>query len=127
MRIDVHSHLMLPALEGKAGPYGPSCTVDDNGRIESRLGDVVSWQTSIDLQDKIARDPTRAREHAEEWLRQLSDPAVPLQEMDDKAIDMMGVTIPPLHYLYWADPSVGVPFARAQNEALAEYCQHDPS
>jgi aminocarboxymuconate-semialdehyde decarboxylase len=47
--------------------------------------------------------------------------------MDEKGIDMIGVTISPLFYLYAGEPDIATPFALAQNDALARYCAAAPS
>src|SRR3546814_3850010 len=38
-RIDIHAHVIPPAILGKAGPYGPAVWVDDEGIIIIRAGD----------------------------------------------------------------------------------------
>jgi aminocarboxymuconate-semialdehyde decarboxylase len=60
-------------------------------------------------------------------LHRLGDASVRLAEMDERGIDKMCVSASPLFYLYWAEPDVAVPFAQAQNDALAAYSQADPS
>jgi len=127
MRIDVHSHLMLKDIFGQAGHYGPSFVVDDAGQCRTSIGDVVSVTTTVEIQEAMKRDPTAGRELALQWREELSDPLLRLREMDEKFIDIMGVTTSPLLYLYWAEPEIGVHFARVQNEALAKYCAADPA
>jgi aminocarboxymuconate-semialdehyde decarboxylase len=86
----------------------------------------VSTTTTVEIQEAVRRDPAAAREIALKWRQQLSDPVLRLHEMDELGIDIMGVTTSPFYYLYWAEPEIGVPFARVQNEALAKYCSTDP-
>jgi len=114
MRIDVHSHVILPGMLGHAGRYGPEVKIAD-GKFVMRVGEHVSTVRVDDKTATMGHDPAGA-------LSFMNDAPTRLAEMDRLGIDMMGVTISPLFYLYWAEPEIGVPFSRALNDALAEYC-----
>lgn len=111
LRVDIHSHVLLEAVMGRAAEYGPELLKQDDGSVVLRVGDYR----------------TRARPGDEFLLnRRLWDADARLEDMDRLGIDVMGITISPLFYLYWAEPEIGVPFARIQNDALAEFCRHSP-
>lgn len=107
MRVNIHSHAIPPETLNKAGKYGPSLVDEPGGGWSLKVG---PYQSRGSLpQDK-----------------RFLDPMLRLKDMDSKRIDIMGVTISPLFYLYWAEPEIGIPFARVQNDALANWCKADP-
>jgi aminocarboxymuconate-semialdehyde decarboxylase len=117
MRIDVHSHVTPPGVMGKAGRYGPERWAE-GGRSYLRVGEHIST---------VKLDPDLVAKHGENadisLLSPMSmgTPQMRLAEMDAKGIDIIGVTIAPLFYFYWAEPEIGVPFAQLANDALAGY------
>jgi aminocarboxymuconate-semialdehyde decarboxylase len=127
MKIEVHAHLILSGLMGKAGPYGPEMQIDEQGRSLLRVGDVTTPTTTRELQEAVLKEPGRAREIGAEWQARVSDPALRIAEMDSIGVDITLVSISPLLYLYWAEPDIGAQFARAANEALAAYCAPYPN
>ena len=114
MRIDTHAHVILPETMMKAGKYGPEIVTHEGGRASLRVGPYES---------RVGGDRGMT---AEEFER-LGDPRVRLQQLDDLGIDMMGITISPLFYLYWAEDEICTPFASVQNDALSRYCAEDPA
>jgi aminocarboxymuconate-semialdehyde decarboxylase len=126
MKVEMHAHLMPQGIMGKAGKYGPEVIIGEDGYSNLRIGSITSRTTTRDLQAAVKANPDRARELVFEWRQRLSDPAVRIVEMDEKGIDAFVVSISPLLYLYWAEKSIGVPFSRAVNESLAEYCTAYP-
>lgn len=118
--IDIHSHVVLPETMNKAGKYGPSVTVRD-GHIIIQVGDNVS---RVRMDPEMAK---RAKDNPEVALQRVAGRVDQrIQEMDEAGLSMMGVTISPLFYLYWAEPEIAVPFASVQNDALAKYCAAYP-
>ena len=114
MRIDTHAHVILPETMTKAGKYGPEIVTHEGGRASLRVGPYES---------RVGGD----RGMTAEEFEKLGDPRVRLQQLDDLGIDMMGITISPLFYLYWAEDEICTPFAAVQNDALSRYCAADPA
>jgi len=113
-KTNIHAHVILPEVLGKAGRYGPAIEETDDGRAAMRVGPYVSRVA-------LGRGLTAGA------LHRMGDATVRLGEMDERGIDKMCVSASPLFYLYWAEPEIAVPFAQVQNDALAAYCQADPS
>src|SRR5687767_10283264 len=108
MKIDVHSHAVFTESFGKAGRFGPE-VVNDNGTWKFRVG---PYEAPLPAQkDGRARDPV-------EEMRSHFSPEAIVKKIDAKGVDMIGLTISPLLYLYWAEPDIGVPFARLQNDLM---------
>ena len=124
-RIDIHSHVIPPAILGKAGRYGPEILFQSDGSMviragEYRLkGDTVAGKQEAKLIGHNAQQ--------EKLVAALGDPLLRVTELDAKDIDVMGVTIPPLFYFYGIERDIAVEFTRAANEALADYCSAAPS
>jgi aminocarboxymuconate-semialdehyde decarboxylase len=106
MRIDMHGHVLPPETFGKAGKYGPRW-IEEGGTRNLEIG------------------PYRPRVYPAKSTRQRSveDPERRIQDMDEIGTDHMVLSISPLMYLYWAEPEIGVPFARLQNDALQRFCR----
>ncbi|GAA3581415.1 amidohydrolase family protein [Amycolatopsis ultiminotia] len=123
--VDIHSHLLLPALYGKAGELGPEIVHHDDGRASLRVGGRFTKIRSVDSieQERI----WGLRGAAERYLRSLTDPLTRVAEMDEKGIDILGVTNNPQMYFYGIDAGVARRFQSAANDALAEYCSAAPS
>lgn len=105
MKVDVHAHVLPHEIMGKAGPYGPERI--DNGM---RVGPYV------------ARGGTGLQSRAQ---ASIADPVKRIGDLDEMGVDHMIVTTSPLLYLYWAEADIAVPFAQAQNDALARYADED--
>jgi aminocarboxymuconate-semialdehyde decarboxylase len=99
---------------GKAGKYGPEIVNYPSGRASMRVGPYES---------RVGGDKGMNSSDFEK----LGDPRVRLQQLDELGIDVMGITISPLFYLYWAEDEIRTPFATVQNDALSKYCAEDPS
>jgi aminocarboxymuconate-semialdehyde decarboxylase len=122
IKVDMHSHVVPVETLGQAGPYGPELTADDDG-FRLRLGKAdIGGIKSRKLKKAMEQDGADPRD----WLARFSDPAIRLAAMDERGIDVMGVTISPYFYMYWIDPEINVPFAQKQNDALARYCREAP-
>ena len=112
LKVDIHSHVTSPDIIGKAGKYGPERTVDAEGRVTFRVGPYSSRSEPSKGLIPNLRGP---------------NPKARLEDMDEKGVDIMGVTVSPLCYMYWAEPEVGVPFASIVNDSLAKFCSEDPN
>ncbi len=113
MRIDTHAHILAPETMGQAGKYGPEIVTHAGGRASIRVGPYesrVGGDTGLTV----------------EGLARMGDPRVRLNKLDELGIDVMGITISPLFYLYWAEDEIRTPFASVQNVALSKYCAEDP-
>ncbi len=122
--VDIHSHVIPPAILGKAGRYGPFITFDDDGTMVIRVGDYALRGETV-AGNKAAETMDR-RQQQEKMVAALGDPHLRVAELDAKDIDVMGVTIPPLFYFYSIEPEIAIAFTRAANEALADYCDAAP-
>ena len=118
--VDIHSHVMLPQTFGKAGKYGPDVFVKD-GYMVIRVGEHDS-RVKLDAA-RLERGTTDPTSLLAEFAGS-SDARV--ARMDSDGLDIMGVTISPLFYMYWFDADIMVDFCRLQNDALAEYCAPHP-
>ncbi|HXG36586.1 MAG TPA: amidohydrolase family protein, partial [Dehalococcoidia bacterium] len=110
MKIDIHSHVIPPETIGKAGKYGPE-VVRGEGLTEVRVGE---YRTTI------WRNPKSPR------FESAPTPEARIEGMDREGIDVMGCTISPLFYLYWAETEIGIDWSRLNNDALARYCSAFP-
>jgi aminocarboxymuconate-semialdehyde decarboxylase len=114
MRVDIHAHVITADMLGQAGRYGPDLIVHDDGSATLRVGDHETHMAPSE------------RFHPSELLQRLGDPALFVEAMDARGVDVVGVTASPLFYLYWAEPEVGVPFNRTLNDCMHRFTQHDP-
>lgn len=96
---------------GKAEKYGPELVEEPHGGISMRVGE---YKSRSKPGDRFLRDP------------RFSDPKARIDDMDANGIDVMGVTISPLFYLYWAEPRIGIEFSKFQNDSLANFCRPYP-
>ncbi|HVX22597.1 MAG TPA: amidohydrolase family protein [Acidimicrobiales bacterium] len=125
MNVNVHSHVMTVESQYSAGDIGPTFTTDDNGfhlkfgpfeRVGLKSVDMIENAKKVGMEQAAA-----------DWYRRFSDPTLRLAEMDEKGIDILGVTMSPIVYGYFLDDETGRRHARVQNEGLATYCQADPA
>lgn len=114
MNVNVHTHIIPSETLGKAGRWGPGFERRD-GSVLFRVGDYVIR-------------PLRAPDEAgSDWSNLIqNDPTARLTIMDEQGIDMQGITVSPLCYMYWADPETAIGFARIQNDACAQFCATHP-
>lgn len=119
MNIDIHSHVMPKETFNRAGQYGPDWGCAGDG-YWMRLGKMhlrgIKTRAMRDAYKRGEFDPA-------EWESKYMDPDLRLEEMDARGIDIMGVTITPLFYLYWIEPEINIEYARIQNDALARFCR----
>lgn len=125
MKVDMHSHVLPYGSEMTAGEFGPTFSTGDDGftmrfgtfeRVGNRTVDMTLEAESVGM-----------AKAAEKWYRGLADPEVRLTDMDQKGIDILGVTISPVIYGYFLPVDVGRSHSRKQNEALGRYCDADRS
>jgi aminocarboxymuconate-semialdehyde decarboxylase len=121
LRINVHSHVVPPSIMGKAGPHGPELKYLGGGRAQIRAGKHTLDFSTLAAQQSDDPEKTFAHDQAV-----MNDPVLRLKEMDQLGIDIMGVCGAPVLYMYWAEPEIAIPFVRAYNEALADYCTVAP-
>jgi aminocarboxymuconate-semialdehyde decarboxylase len=112
MNVDIHAHVMPAETMGRAGKYGPEVEETGDGGAIIRVGPYAS---RIEGSRGLSADR----------MRSMHDPQTRLEEMTAVGYDVMGVSVSPLFYLYWAEPEITISFASVQNEGLANYCQAD--
>jgi aminocarboxymuconate-semialdehyde decarboxylase len=125
MRINVHSHIMPRSSQGSAGAIGPTFSTGEDG-FTLKFGPVERNGIKSVAMIKTASSIGMAAA-AERWYNGFSDPKIRLAEMDEKGIDILGVTMSPIIYGYFLDAEAGRRHAYRQNEAMAEYCGEDRS
>lgn len=123
-RIDIHSHVIPPSILGKAGRYGPEILFEDDGTMVIRVGEYRLRGETVAGNEEAKRIGRKAQQ--EKLVAALGDPTLRVAELDAKDIDVMGVTIPPLFYLYTIEPEIAIEFTRAANQGLADYCAAEP-
>jgi len=123
-RIDIHSHVIPTEIWGKAGRYGPEIIFEDDGQSTWRIGEYRLRGNTV-AGDEEAR-VTGRRASPEVQMARMADPVTRVAELDEKDIDILGVTIPPLFYFYGIEPDIAIEFARVANDALARYCEAAP-
>jgi len=123
-RIDIHSHIIPPAILGKAGRHGPNITFDDDGTMVIEAGLYRLRGETVAGEKEALRIGRKAQQ--EHLVAALGDPLLRLAELDEKDIDVMGVTIPPLFYFYTIETDLACAFHAAANDGLADYCSVAP-
>jgi aminocarboxymuconate-semialdehyde decarboxylase len=106
-RVNIHSHLLLSETINTFPPYGPKIVEEPDGTLGYQVGDY-----KIVFGDHV-RDP------------RFTDGAARIADMNQRHTDVMGVTISPMNYLYWAPPEIGIAFSRLQNDGMARFCSAD--
>lgn len=124
LTVDVHSHIIPQTITGTAGPHGPEFKLTDSGGWLMRRGEdsIVLHainHTTFQQGEEGGEDPRL-------WGDRLSNPVTRLKEMDERGIDAMVVSPSPPLYMYDIEPEHAIPYTRAYNDALAEYCAADP-
>ncbi|HTW90012.1 MAG TPA: amidohydrolase family protein [Candidatus Binataceae bacterium] len=110
-KVDIHSHVMPMEIYGSGGAYGPEIIRDPaTGYSMYRAGRWQSAPGTFQLKDQ----PT------------LFDPSVRLAEMDALEIDVMGVTISPMFYLYGAPLQDAINYTSLHNDLMAAFCAAAP-
>lgn len=108
--------MIFGATEGAAGDLGPELITDEIG-WKWRIGPYTARVTIPDA------SPTK---DIHEYTAMRNDPSFYSGLMDERGIDVLGLTVTPLCYLYYADEETGMRFAALQNDLLAEYCSAKP-
>jgi aminocarboxymuconate-semialdehyde decarboxylase len=124
LKVDVHGHIVPPAVLGTAGEFGPWVSSDPDGRIRVRVGDREMNSRPISVREEW--DRTGALRPESDPFRRMSDPELRIREMDERGIDVMVVTALPHFFFYWADARLCDDFSRRQNDAMAEWCSIAP-
>lgn len=106
-KVEVHSHVLTPAMLGAAGSYGPEMIDKGANKKSLRCG---SYESA----------PFLVKDNTVEGAR---NPAVRAAEMDELGIDVMGVTISPIFYCYGADRADGRRYASICNDEMNRYCE----
>jgi aminocarboxymuconate-semialdehyde decarboxylase len=107
-RIDIHSHVVPSDVFGKAGRHGPDITQEPGGPFVMRIGS-FSW----------ALPPNMSPES-------LDDPAIRIEGLDSRGVDMAGISVTPPFYLYNIEPDLAASFSAAVNDSMAKYCSAYP-
>jgi aminocarboxymuconate-semialdehyde decarboxylase len=105
--VNMHSHVILTETLNQFPPYGPQVTDEPDGSAAYQVG---KYKILFKKGDDHVRDP------------RMNSSGARLSDMDDKRIDVMGVSVSPLNYLYWAPAEIGIEFSRLQNDAMANFC-----
>lgn len=119
LNIDIHGHIIPAETLGKAGKYGPQFFIDDEGYVNIIVGEVNhrEYAGKKDLRSASLGGVSSS----------FTEPEYRIKSMDRRNLDILGVTCSAHFYLYWAEPEIGIEFARVQNEALARYVKDHPS
>lgn len=123
-KINIHAHLILPQVMGKAGAAGPEIIWHDDGRASLRIGSRFTKLVSV--ASRVDEELIGKRATIEKLLRGSSDPHIRLAEMDQKGIDILVVSNNAQMYFYNIDADLAIDFHQTANDALAEYCEADP-
>jgi aminocarboxymuconate-semialdehyde decarboxylase len=108
LKVNMHSHLLLAETFGTFPPYGPKVVEEPDGTLGYQVGEY-----KIVFGDHV-RDA------------RFTDGNARLADMDERGTDVMGVTISPMNYLYWAPNEIGDAFSRLQNDGMQRFCSPDP-
>ena len=119
LNVDIHGHIIPAETLGKAGKYGPKVHIDDEGFINIVVGEVNhrEYVGKKDLRSAGLGGVTSS----------FTEPEFRIKGMNKGGLDILGVTCSAHFYLYWAEPDIGIEFARVQNEALARYVSGHPT
>lgn len=122
--INIHAHLILPQVMGRAGEVGPEIVWHEDGRASLRIG--KRFTKLVTVASREEEQVLGKRAMAEKILRGASDPYVRLTEMDQKAIDILIVSNNAQMYFYNIPADLAVDFHHTANDALSDYCKADP-
>ncbi|GAA1836344.1 amidohydrolase family protein [Agromyces salentinus] len=109
--VDVHAHVLLPALQGLA-----------------QAGDPDGFAAAAELEARRNGPESQAASGAmiRERFAKLTDLPTRLAAMDDAGIDLQVVSPSPSHYYPWADADLADRLARAASLATAELVAEAP-
>ncbi|HJP58381.1 MAG TPA: amidohydrolase family protein, partial [Gemmatimonadaceae bacterium] len=124
LTVDVHAHVIPESIMGKAGPHGPEFELTESGSWRMRRGTETSMLHAI---AHTAYAAGRGGDDPSQWGDRLSNPHRRLKEMDELGVDAMVVSPSPPLYMYDIEPEYSIPYTKAYNDALAEYCRADPT
>lgn len=105
--IDIHSHVIPPSIVEaiEADPEGFSARIEGKGK-----------------ERRVVHDQGYTYPLFEEFV----DPAVKLQVMDRKGLDLSVLSPPPPLFYYWADARTGADIARLVNDGIVELVSANP-
>lgn len=109
LTIDVHAHVLLPAIEALVD--GLPGLAQARALDARRNGPAAMAVNGPMVRDRIPR---------------LTDPAARLAAMDGQQVDVQLVSPSPSHYHYWADDETAEKIYRLANEATATHCSAAP-
>jgi aminocarboxymuconate-semialdehyde decarboxylase len=93
---------------GKAGVHGPEIIREEGRNAVMRVGS-FRWE----FPDHFSPED-------------VADPVLRLKLMDERGIDIAGVSVTPPFYLYWIDHDLAISFTQAVNDSLARFCSAAP-
>ncbi|GAA1705476.1 amidohydrolase family protein [Microbacterium sediminicola] len=111
MTTDVHSHLLIPALQAE---------------VARREPDLVAEAAELELRRNGAASQAVSGPMVGARIPRLTDVAVRLAEMDRQGIDRQWVSVSPNHFYPWAPEALAVWAAREINRSIAEHVAHAP-
>src|SRR3546814_15710769 len=117
-RIDIHAHVIPPAILGKAGPHGPDIMVDEEGVIIIRAGDYKLRGETVVAKREAEKGGLDRRARQEKIIFAMGDTHSRVAELDALDSDVMRVTIPLLFYFYVHVRDQAIAFSPAHNEAM---------
>jgi aminocarboxymuconate-semialdehyde decarboxylase len=111
--IDLHAHVVPDSIWGQAGHWGPE-KVESDGTVGFRVGKYQALRLKVKPSTEGAAIPAAP------------GPKGHIERMDRAGWDVHVITPSVLFFMYWAEPEIGIPFARLHNDALAEFCDPYP-
>ena len=114
MLIDVHAHHLTPAMFDQDPHWGPTWE-----GLNLKIGDYLLRNRKMPAMAKIAAD-----DHGSALFDRFDHP-FRRQVMDERGIDALVVSIPPLMFMYWTG-DFGVEYAKLCNDELARWCAVEP-
>src|SRR3546814_19426982 len=117
-RIDIHAHVIPPAILGKAGPHGPDIMVDDEGVIIIRAGDYKLRGETVAAKREAEKGGLDRRARQEKIIFEMRDPHSRVAELAALDIHWKGLTIPPLFYFYGLAPDPATHLRTASHTPL---------
>jgi aminocarboxymuconate-semialdehyde decarboxylase len=107
LRIDIHCHYLHPEVNAKAAPLHPH---------EKEPAVIFANALTREVNQKQWKDRAAP----------LSDINRRIKDMDRMGIDIQAVSGAPSQYYYWAEPGIGLEFARDINNRIAEIVATHP-
>src|SRR3546814_18238883 len=103
-RIDIHAHVIPPAILGKAGPHGPDIMVDDEGVIIIRAGDYKLRGETVAAKREAEKGGLDRRARPAKIIFAMGAPPSRVPELAALDIPAIAVPIPPSFYFSRTHP-----------------------